>query len=312
MLGVYIYLSLLLPHSLSLHPTHLSPPPPLPPLPDPSNLPEHACLSLTALALLPGHTKLTLHYSHSHILLETSIVISSYPPLSPVDPPHIAILSLGSSYEFVFVGGPAPWVLDKSKYYQRLSAEQPEWAGLYGHGEGVVGAGHHVWRVSCRGLGQQELRLEVGNGPTLKNAHPASEVAVVLISCAVPISMTMTPVVDLSKDCPLLQSTNQNARFPVKAGQALELEIKLFDEENRAFNNFSSLEWSWGSSDPILLRPPARGAKLVHRRGGGDFLLVQLSRQSGAVVMTASSEWYKPHYLIAEHIDREVHIHIRV
>ena len=199
-------------------------------------------------------------------------------------------------------------MLDKSKYYQRLSAERPEWVGLGGRGNNGVGAGQHVWRVSCRELGEQSLTLEVGNGPTLKNAHPASEVAVVRVSCALPVSMTMTPVVDLSEECPLLQSTNQNTRFPVKAGQALELEVKVFDEENRPFRNFSSLEWTWGTSDPILLRPPAQGAGLVHHRGQGDFLLVQLSQQTGSVVMTASSESYKPGHLAAENIHREVRV----
>ena len=308
-------LPLSLPSSLPLSlPSSLSPSLPLflshslPPSPDPSSLPENACLSIAALAVLPGHTKLTVQYSHSNFLLESSIIIASYPPLTPVDPPDIAVLSLGSSYDFVFEGGPAPWVLDKSKYYQRLTAAEPEWVGLYGRGNGGVGAGQHVWRVVCRELGEQSLTLEVGNAPTLKNAHPASETAVVRVSCGLPISMTMTPVVDLSEECPLLQSTNQNARFPVKAGQALELEVKVFDEENRVFRNFSSLKWTWGSSDPILLRPPAQGAGLVHRRGQGDLLLVQLSQQSGSVVMTASSESYKPHYLAAEKIQKEVRL----
>ena len=272
---------------------------------DPSALLEGSCLSISALAVLPGHTKLTIQYSLPTLVLETSIIIASYPPLTPVDPPDIAILSLGSSYDFLFEGGPAPWVLDKSKYHQELAADQPEWVGLYGRGNGV-GAGQHVWRVVCRSLGEQSLTLNVGNGPTLKNAHPASETAVVRVSCALPVSMTMTPVVDLSDECPLLQSTNQNTRFPVKAGQALELDVKVFDEENRAFRNFSSLEWTWRSSDPILLRPPVQGAGLVHRRGHGDFLLVQLSQQSGLVVMTASSKSYKPHYLAAEKIQGEV------
>ena len=197
-------------------------------------------------------------------------------------------------------------MLDKSKYFQRLSAQVPSQLSLYGRTDGSVGAGQHVWRVVCRDLGEQELRLEVGNGPTLKNAHPASEVAVTRISCALPVSMTMFPVVDLSKECPLLQSTNQNARFPVKAGQALELQVKVFDAENRAFSNFSSLEWTWESSDPILLRPPSQGAGLVHRKSSGDFLLVQLSQQSGSVVMTASSESYQPRHLAEENIHTEV------
>lgn len=272
---------------------------------DLSSLPQDACLALTALALLPGHTKLTVQYTHGDIHLETSIIIASYPPLSPIDPTDIAVLTLGSSYDFLFEGGPAPWVLDKSKYFQYLSADMPSQLSLYGKTEGSVGAGQHVWRVVCRSLGEQALQLEVGNGPTLKNAHPASEVAVVRVSCAQPVSMAMFPVVDLSKECPLLQSSNQNVRFPVKTGQALELQVEVFDAENRPFNNYSSLSWTWGSSDPILLRPPSQGA-LVHRRGRGYFLLVQLSQQSGAVVLTASSDSYQPHHLVLEDIDIEV------
>ena len=245
---------------------------------------------------------MTVQYIHTDIHLEATVLIASYPPLSAVDPQDIAVLTLASSYNFVFEGGPAPWVLDKSKYYQHLSASTPNQVALYGRSDSTVGVGQHVWRVLCRELGETELVLEVGNGPTLKNAHPASEVAVVRVSCALPVSMTMSPVVDLSKECPLLQSSNQNARFPVKAGHPLELSVNIFDAENRPFSNFSSLDWTWGSSDPILLRPPAQGAGLIHRKGSGDFLLVQLSQQSGIVVMTASSESYKPHYFTAENI----------
>ena len=274
--------------------------------PDPASLPRNACLSLTALAVLPGHTKLTVQYTHSDIQLETSVIIASYLPLSPIHPPDIAVLTLGASYDFLFEGGPAPWVLDKSKYYQRLSAHVPSQLSLYRWSDGSVGVGQHVWRVTCRDLGEQELELEVGNGPTLKNPHPASEVARATVSCALPVSMTIYPVVDLTNECPLLQSSNQNARFPVKAGHTLELEVKIFDAENRAFSNFSSLEWKWGSSDPILLRPPAQGAGRVHHKTRGDLLLVQLSQQSGSVVMTASSESYQPHYLTAENIKKQV------
>lgn len=273
---------------------------------DLSSLPRHACLALTALALLPGHTKLTVQYTHGDIHLETSVIIASYPPLTPIDPTDIAVLTLGSSYDFLFEGGPAPWVLDKSKYFQHLSANVPSQLSLHGKADGYVGAGLHVWRVVCRSLGEQALQLEVGNGPTLKNAHPVSEVAVVRVSCAQPVSMAMFPVVDLSKECPLLQSSNQNIRFPVKTGQALEVKVEVFDAENRPFNNYSSLSWMWGSSDPILLRPPFPQEALVHRRGSGYFLLVQLSQQSGSVVLTASSASYLPHHLSVEDIDTEV------
>ena len=78
---------------------------------------DSACLVLHALATKPGHTRLTLSYRYGDINLEASITIAAYPPLIPVNPEVIAIVTLGSSKDFVFEGGPAPWILDRSKYY---------------------------------------------------------------------------------------------------------------------------------------------------------------------------------------------------
>ena len=272
---------------------------------DSSALPPSACLFVSALAIKPGHTKLTLLYLHEDLHLEASVVIAAYPPLTPLQPQNIALLTLGSSYDFIFEGGPAPWLLDKSKYFQNFSAEVPEQLSVYGRMDESVRVGQLVWRVVCRALNEQSLRLEVGNRPTLKNAYPASEIAVTRVACVLPVSMAITPVVALLEVCPLLQSSNQNTRIPVMAGHRLDLEVNVFDAENRKFDNFSSLHWVWGSSNHVLLRPPAQG-DLVHRREGGAFLMVELSELSGSVVMTASVNSYQPHFLAAENIESEV------
>lgn len=88
-------------------------------LTDPASLPSGACMSLKARALKPGHAKVTITYTHQDILLEASVTIAAYPPLMPVDPEHIAVVTLGSSKDFVFKGGPAAWVLDRSKYFDK-------------------------------------------------------------------------------------------------------------------------------------------------------------------------------------------------
>ena len=48
-------------------------------------------------------------------------------PFQPLDPESIAIVSLAASKTLVLTGGPQPWVLDPSRYYQELGAEVPEW-----------------------------------------------------------------------------------------------------------------------------------------------------------------------------------------
>ena len=78
-----------------------------------------ACLMVDAIATKPGHTRLTLTYKHKDIHLEASVTIAAYPPLIPVNPEVVAVVTLGSSKDFVFEGGPSPWILDRSKYYDR-------------------------------------------------------------------------------------------------------------------------------------------------------------------------------------------------
>lgn len=36
----------------------------------------------------------------------------------PVDPEKVAVVAVGSSKEVLFEGGPLPWVLDPSRYFQ--------------------------------------------------------------------------------------------------------------------------------------------------------------------------------------------------
>ena len=80
---------------------------------------EGACVMLRVSAVKPGHTRITLSYKHNDVYLEAVITIAAYPPLVVMDPENIAIVTLGSSKNFVFEGGPAPWVLDRSKFYER-------------------------------------------------------------------------------------------------------------------------------------------------------------------------------------------------
>ena len=44
--------------------------------------------------------------------------------------------------------------------------------------------------------------------------------------------------------------------FPVLSGHELEVEITVFDEIGRKFDNFSSLEWKWESTNPSYIPRP--------------------------------------------------------
>lgn len=83
-----------------------------------ASLAEGACLTLTALALTPGHTRVTVSYSYGRsVSMEATVTIAAYPPLTPVDPKAVGVASLGAHKVFVLEGGPTQWVLDRSKFF---------------------------------------------------------------------------------------------------------------------------------------------------------------------------------------------------
>ena len=84
-----------------------------------SQLPTGACTRFLATAISPGHTKIIATYKHKDVFLQAVVTIAAYPPLRPVDPEVIAVVTLGSSKNFVFEGGPAPWVLDQSRFEEK-------------------------------------------------------------------------------------------------------------------------------------------------------------------------------------------------
>lgn len=105
-------------------------------------------------------------------------------------------------------------------------------------------------------------------------------------------------------NCPLLQSTNQNIQFSVRAGHSLDLEVEVYNAESRPFDNFTSLLWEWSSSDETLLPTPRITALAHHDRGA--IMNVRLSRQAGVVVVMATSNSHIPRSLMANGIQIDV------
>lgn len=81
-------------------------------------VPKGACLVLTALAVDPGHTRVTVGYTYGRsVSMEAMVTIAAYSPLVPVDPEVVGVAALGTYKVFIFEGGPLPWVLDRSKFF---------------------------------------------------------------------------------------------------------------------------------------------------------------------------------------------------
>jgi len=82
------------------------------------DFPEGACLVLIATAKVAGHTRVIATYESKNFKMEAVVTIAAYKPLVSVDPEVVAVVTMGASKLFVFEGGPAPWILDRSRFYK--------------------------------------------------------------------------------------------------------------------------------------------------------------------------------------------------
>uniref|UniRef100_A0A8C6Q1T9 Nucleoporin 210 n=1 Tax=Nothobranchius furzeri TaxID=105023 RepID=A0A8C6Q1T9_NOTFU len=211
------------------------------------------CSGVRAKALAPGYTVLTVSYTHGNVHLSARITIAAHLPLRAVDPVSVAVVTLGSSKDMLFEGGPRPWVLEPSKFFCAWRAEDESSLNLVLTGPSSHSYNHHWLRATCRALGEQVCTVTVGNKASVTNPFPAVEPAVVKFVCAPPSRLTLVPVYtspQLDLTCPLLQQNKQvvpvsNYRNPV-------LDLAAFDQQGRKFDNFSSLSLLWESSKVSL------------------------------------------------------------
>uniref|UniRef100_A0A8C8CTE7 BIG2 domain-containing protein n=1 Tax=Oncorhynchus tshawytscha TaxID=74940 RepID=A0A8C8CTE7_ONCTS len=267
------------------------------------------CSGVRAQALAPGYTTLTVSYTHGNVHLSTKITIAAYSPLRAVDPASVALVTLGSSKDMLFEGGPKPWVLDPSKFFRNLKAEDENSVSLALTGPTSRSYLRHWVRATCRALGEQVLALTVGNQPSLTNPYPAVEPAVVMFVCAPPSRLTLVPVYtspQLDLTCPLLQQNKQ--LVPVSNYRNPVLDLAAFDQQGRKFDNFSSLSIVWESTKESLasieptmpmkleLLQDSNKQKKLHGRQ-----TVLVHHQSGTAAITVTALSYQvPHLKAAK------------
>ncbi|XP_068883797.1 nuclear pore membrane glycoprotein 210 [Aphelocoma coerulescens] len=266
------------------------------------------CSGVRVKAEAQGYTRLVVVYTHGHVRLSASITIAAYLPLRAIDPPSIALVTLGSSKDMLFEGGPRPWVQEPSKFFRNVTAEDAESIVLSLLEPPTPRNNNQHWvRVLCRSLGEQVVTLTVGNSPTVTNPFPVVEPAVVKFVCAVPSRLTLIPVYvspQLDLSCPLLQQNKQvvpvsNYRNPV-------LDLAAYDQQGRKFDNFSSLSVVWESTkkaiariEPELpmeltLKEERNGQKKMH-----GLQTVVVDREFGTAAISATATGFQQPHLKA-------------
>uniref|UniRef100_A0A672NPG3 Nucleoporin 210 n=1 Tax=Sinocyclocheilus grahami TaxID=75366 RepID=A0A672NPG3_SINGR len=265
------------------------------------------CSGVRVKALTPGYTNLLVSYTHSNVHLSAKITIAAYPPLRPIDPVSVAVVTLGSSKDMTFEGGPRPWVLEPSKFFRNLTAEDHSSVALSLYGPASRTYSRHLVRATCRALGEQVLAVTVGNQPTVTNPFPAVEPAVVKFVCAPPSRLTLTPIYlnpQLDVSCPLLQQNKQVV--PVSNYHNPELDVAAFDQQGRKFDNFSSLSVIWESSKVSLASIEPTMPMQLHIREDNNkqqklhgHQTVLVHRESGVAAITVTAVGYQTSHLEA-------------
>lgn len=268
------------------------------------------CSGVRAKALAPGYTMLTISYTHGNVHLSAKITIAAYLPLRAIDPVSIAVVTLGSSKTMLFEGGPRPWVLEPSKFFCNLSAEDEASLSLTLANPSSHNYNQHWVRATCRALGEQVLEVMVGNKASVTNPYPAVEPAVVMFVCAPPSRLTLVPVYtspQLDLTCPLLQQNKQVV--PVSNDRNPILDLAAFDQQGRKFDNFSSLSMLWESTKvslasieptmPMELQLLEDSNKQMKLHGRQTVLVHQ---QTGIAAITATALGYQVSHLAAAQV----------
>ncbi|XP_016076949.1 PREDICTED: nuclear pore membrane glycoprotein 210-like [Miniopterus natalensis] len=215
--------------------------------------PKHcSCTHIAAKSL--GHALLTVSVTEYGEYLESSATFAAYEPLKAVNPVEVALVTWKSVKEMVFEGGPSPWILEPSQFFLELSTEKTEKIGITQvRLPAKRKQNQYIYRVQCLDLGEQVLTFRIGNHPGVLNPTPAVEVVQVHFICAHPASISVTPVYKVpagAQPCPLPQHNKQ--LIPVSSLRDTILELSVFDQHRRKFDNFSSLMLEWKSSNATI------------------------------------------------------------
>ncbi|KAF6293377.1 nucleoporin 210 like [Rhinolophus ferrumequinum] len=215
--------------------------------------PKH-CSSTHIAAQSLGHTLVTVSVPEYEEYLEGSATFAAYEPLKALNPVEVALVTWQSVKEMVFEGGPHPWILEPSRFFLELSMEKTEKIEITQvRLPAKRKQNQYTYRVLCLDLGEQVLTFRIGNHPSVLNPSPAIEVVQVRFICAHPARMSVTPVYKVpagAQPCPLSQHSKQ--LIPVSSLRDTVLELAVFDEHGRKFDNFSSLRLEWKSSNETL------------------------------------------------------------
>lgn len=241
------------------------------------------CLALELKAVKRGHTSVQARYGPS--VEAGAATIAAYNPLELVpfrqleplrsdDSLNVtdreAVLALGAEIDFVWRGGPRPWVLTPAHHRVTLAQDDNKDVATIERlpvaGDADADDDVFVYRARCMQLGEQVLTFTVTNDVSPSNPKPAVSRTVARISCQQPVSLQLRcrglARCQPPRGCPT-PPTNVPAVFAV-ATLPLPLHVIAIDAEHRPFLNVSSLLLEWAA--PGEPAPAAERTSLASSR----------------------------------------------
>ncbi|XP_047146809.1 nuclear pore membrane glycoprotein 210 isoform X1 [Hydra vulgaris] len=271
------------------------------------NLPSQGCTTISLEAIKVGYSTVTTSYVYADVVLRAVVVVASYYPIKIVDPIETAVVVIGSTKRIVATGGPLPWILDPSQYFEVISAEEDEWVAIKEKvPERDLTINYHYFDVKCLQIGEQILNIEVGNKITTKNRFPEKSSASTRFLCSPPATLRLLPsivfpTIDM-KTRTLESCLDEHKRIPVRNNRELRIDVQVYSTNGIIFDDFSSLDinWSIDNTDAATLSTKETKFELVlfdfdKKQSGRThaFQIVTLHSKAVPVAVTATILGYR-------------------
>lgn len=214
-----------------------------------------SCAHATVVGMCAGSSKITVSYTQCGKILEDSVVVSAFKPLQLLYPKHCEIvLAVGTSFRFVFTGGPRPSRGRSTEYKRVLEADDSSIISAEDITDSSSTPGesdYSIINILCRKLGESHVTLSVMNSPLLPHGKSMGSSVTVKVICGKPRSVSLQPKVDLTnkQSCPMELNSNG---IVAQSQDNIELNVIVRDDMGRKFLNISSLKFKWILSPPEL------------------------------------------------------------
>ena len=275
---------------------------------------NQACCTLQFDCKSIGHSRIFVKYQSGDgsISLQTSAVIACYLPLKLIHPVPMGVLALGTSVELTFEGGPRAWSMATSNHFTRLTPEKPKLfetmtiTDPYRFKKNL-----HIFRVSCKEIGESSISLSVGNLASATLPNPVQESVEANLVCANPSTFYLRPKLKSDENCPLINLPIGESFNKIPISNALDsyIEIHATDKKGRKFLNITSLFLTWQLSDYNLAKLASHkyfveevNEASGYRKWNRNYQLLYPLRKEGDLLIEVVATNYRKDVLMREGI----------